>query len=288
MPDLVALAVDSAHQYRLVHQRMDTSLPADGEVRLGSVLLPEGKQISGWTADPLLWATSEPVPGAGGVWLALRDMQEQTGLVPILLAYLNEDAQDRPWDSGELDGGCGLPDVDRLDPAGVLASSWADSLDPEDGSPEQARRVAPFSLRFPGLAPGREELLSPAELAEAVGSLAPARMGLVPAARPADVLALVGFNGTANRYGTPAPLAAVLRSWEQRFGAALLEVGFDHIRLLVQRPPRTLPAAQAAAAEIWAMCDEFWEIEESRPALRNVSDIADYLVGAPFWSMWLD
>jgi Domain of unknown function (DUF4253) len=180
-------------QVSYLGQRMDTSLPADGEVRLGSVLLPEGKQISGWTADPLLW-----------------------------------------------------------------------------------------------VAPGQEEVLSPAELAQAVGSIASARIGLVPAPRPADVLALVGFNGTANRYGPPAPLAAVLRSWEQRFGAALLEVGFGHIRLLVQRPPRTLPAARAAAAEIWAMCDEFWAIEESRPALRNVSDIADYLVGAPFWSLWLD
>jgi Domain of unknown function (DUF4253) len=267
---------------------MNASLPADGGVRLGSVLLPEGKQISGWTGDPLLWATSEPVPHAGSVWLALHDMQEQTGLVPILLAGLSEHEPDRPWDSGELDGGCGLPEVDRLDPADVLASTWADSLDPEDDSPEQAQRVAPFSLRFPGLAPGQEEVLSPVELAQAVGSLAPARVGLVRAAHPADVLALVGYNGTANRYGTSAPLVAVLRSWEQRFGAVLLEVGFDHVRLLVERPPRALPVAQAAAAEIWAMCDEFWAIEESHRALRNVSDIADCLIGAPFWSLWLD
>jgi Domain of unknown function (DUF4253) len=92
----------------------------------------------------------------------------------------------------------------------------------------------------------------------------------------------------ANRYGTSAPLVAVLRSWEQRFGVVLLEVGFDHVRLLVERPPRALPVAQAAAAEIWAMCDEFWAIEESHRALRNVSDIADCLIGAPFWSLWLD
>jgi Domain of unknown function (DUF4253) len=267
---------------------MNASLPADGGVGLGSVLLPEGKQIPGWAGDPLLWATSEPVPHAGSVWLALHAMQEQTGLVPILLAGPSEYEPDRPWDSGELDGGCGLPEVDRLDPAEVLASSWADSLDPEDDSPEQAQRVAPFSLRFPGLAPVQEEALSSAELAQAVGSLASARIGLVPAARSSDVLAQVGYNGTANRYENPAPLSVVLRSWEQRFGAALLEVGYDHIRLLVRRPPRTPPAAQAVAAEIWAMCDEFWAIEEPRNALRNVSDIADYLIGAPFWSLWLD
>jgi hypothetical protein len=32
------------------------------------------------------------------------------------------------------------------------------------------------------------------------------------------VLALVGYNGTANGYGTPELLSAVLRSWEDRFG----------------------------------------------------------------------
>jgi hypothetical protein len=101
------------------------------------------------------------------------------------------------------------------------------------------------------------------------------------------VLALVGYNGTVNRYGTPAQLTSVLRSWEQRFGATLLEVGFDHIRLLISRPPRVLPAAQAAAAEIWAMCDEFWKTTHG-PALCTVSEIADYIIDAPFWSLWLD
>jgi Domain of unknown function (DUF4253) len=54
----------------------------------------------------------------------------------------------------------------------------------------------------------------------------------VPAARPADVLALVGYNGTANGYSTPEVLSAVLRSWEDRSGAVLVEVGFDRIRML--------------------------------------------------------
>ena len=72
------------------------------------------------------------------------------------------------------------------------------------------------------------------------------------------MLALVGFNGTGNGYGTPELLSAVLRSWEDRFGAALIEVGFDHIRMLVRRPPRTVPDAQAVAAELYVMCDEFW------------------------------
>jgi hypothetical protein len=123
-------------------------------------------------------------------------------------------------------------------------------------------------------------------VAAALGTLEPARIGLVPAVRPADVLALTGYNGTVNRYGTPEGLSAVLRSWEDRFGAMLLEVGFAHIKLLVLRPPRSQPAAEAAAAEIWAISDEF--STPDRRGMNEVSQIAAHIVGAPFWRLWLD
>ena len=48
----------------------------------------------------------------------------------------------------------------------------------------------------------------------------------------------------------------MLRSWEDRFGARLLQVGFDEIRLLAERPPRTLQAALHVAAEHCAFGDE--------------------------------
>jgi hypothetical protein len=72
-----------------------------------------------------------------------------------------------------------------------------------------------------------------------LGSLPAARIGLVPADRPADVLPLIGWKGAVNGFATPLPIAAVLRLWEDRFGARLLEVGFDVIRLLADRPART-------------------------------------------------
>jgi len=61
-------------------------------------------QITNWREEPLLWATSAPVAGAGLTWLELRDLHEQTGPVPILLAYLHGGAEGRPWDSGEQAG----------------------------------------------------------------------------------------------------------------------------------------------------------------------------------------
>jgi hypothetical protein len=96
--------------------------------------------------------------------------------------------------------------VDRLDVATVLAEQWAGGVpDAEEleGDPEWFAMAAPYGQQFPGLAPAQAKALTEAEVARALGWFGPARIGLVPASRPADVLALVGYNGTVNRYGTP-------------------------------------------------------------------------------------
>lgn len=269
---------------------MMADVPPDGPVRLGPVELPAGRQLSGWDdAGPRLWATSEPVPNAGRVWEVLAGLHQETGLVPILLAFLDEGHQGRPWDEGELNHRCDVAAVDRLDAATVLADSWDAVVPGADEFDEEAvEMLAPYGLRFPGLAPGQAESLTEAELARALGWFESARVGLVPAARPADVLAQVGYNGTINRYGTPDRLSAVLRSWEDRFGAVLIEVGFAHVRLLARRPPRTLRDAQAVAAELWAMCDEFWLAAESDEVAGDIRELAGYLLDSPVWSLWLD
>jgi hypothetical protein len=65
----------------------------------------------------------------------------------------------------------------------------------------------------------------------------------------ADVLPLIG---RSHNWGA-LEHAAVLRSWEDRFGARLLQVGFDEIWLLAERPPRTLQTAEHVAAEHYAL-----------------------------------
>jgi hypothetical protein len=139
-----------------------------------------------------------------------------------------------------------------------------------------------FGTRFPGLAPAIEEELDPELMRRAVMQYTrPARMGLVPAARPADILPRLGWAGACN-HRTASELTVVLRSWEDRFGARLLEVGFDDIRLLVSRPPQTLAAAQPIAAEHFAFSDE------AHKGLRGVGAIARALVNNPFWDFWWD
>jgi hypothetical protein len=271
---------------------VNAEVPADGPVRLGSVQLPPGTRLDGGDNDgPLLWATSAPVPNAGRVWHELTEMHPATGLVPILLGFLDGGQEGRPWDAGELDDRCSLALVDQLDAAAVIAQSWADSVPVEeefDDDPELAAMLAPYGAQFPGLARGQDKELTEAELARALSFFGAARIGLVPASRPADVLALAGYNGTVNRYGTPEVLSAAMRSWEDRFGAVLVEVGFAYIRLLAKRPPRSWPDAQAVAAELWSLSDEFWLIDRDDRAVHEVGTIAQSVLEAPVWSLWLD
>lgn len=260
-------------------------VPEDGEVQLDSVLLPTGRQIlAERSGDPVAWATDQAIPDAGPTWFQLSRMLRNTGLVPFMLSGLHGSTE-RPWDTGEFTDPVDISELDRMDPGKVLESMWNNWLDPDEPEDEDIggqEMRAPFSRRFPGLAPAVDQPLSVTAINAAVDSLPPARIGLVPASRPADVLPRIGWTGAINRYPTALPLAVVLRSWEDRFGARLLQVGFADIRLLVTRPPRSEDIAQRIAAEHYAFCDE------SGDGLKDVRGIAASLVDARFWDLWWD
>ena len=226
------------------------TLPEDGELRLGAVVLPPGRRIvpQEGPGEPVAWVTTQPVQDPGRVWSALSDAYLETGLVPVVLT---DGEQDEDFFFSAPDD---LAELDRLDAASVLGISLAP---PEDGK------------------------LSMAEHQQVLGSLPPAPIGLVPARRPADVLPAVGWR-TIDRFPTSLPIAAVLRSWEARFGARLLDVGPGaQIRLLVERPPRSTEAAQRVAAEHFAFCDEC-----AGQGLHDIPGIAASLVDAPVWTCW--
>jgi len=260
------------------------SLPQDGDVRLGAVTLPAGRRIVPehpvhGPSDPVAWVTTEPVPDAGLAWSALSDASPQTGLVPILLTETERDAQFFFW------GPTDLTALDDLDAAEVLVGLWDRRMPSDDELDSDYLAVirGPFSSQFPGLAPGEDTKLSMAQLHEFLRWLPAAPIGLVPAARPADVLPTVGWT-TTDQFQTSLPIAAILRSWEARFGARLLTVGPGaQIQLLVERPPRTTEAAQAIAAEHFGFCDEC-----AGQGLRDIPKITDSLVNAPTWTFWWD
>ena len=108
----------------------------------------------------------------------------------------------------------------------------------------------------------------------------------MPAARAADVLALTGWSTFGQYRDQPNGvwIGSVLRSWEDRFSARLLNVGPGaEIRLLVERPPRTRGTAEKIAAEHSVFCDEC-----AGQGLRDIRQIANSLVGASFWTFWWD
>jgi len=226
------------------------TLPDEGELRLGAVMLPPGRRIvpQEGPGEPVAWVTTQPVPDPGLIWSALSDAHLETGLVPVVLT---DGEKDEDFFFAAPDD---LAELDHLDAADVLGTR---------------------------LAPHEAGKLSMAECQQVLGSLSPAPIGLIPARRPADVLPTVGWR-TTGRFPTSLPIAAVLRSWEARFGARLLDVGPGaQIRLLVERPPRSTEAAERVAAEHLAFCGE-----SAGQGLHDISGLAASLVNAPVWTCW--
>ena len=270
-------------------------LPDEGPVRIGPVTLPPGMLVTGWHGGDhhVAWATVDPVPGSGQVWAALAELHPQTGLVPIQLDGLSGDTR-RPWDNGEFVLPENPRDADSVDVGAFLKSGWRCWVPPPDeDDPEWIEALRPFTREWPGLAPPGRTPLTPAERRHALDVVLPrirvahrataeARIGLVAADRPADVPAVIGWEPLYPRGESLLPLTAVLRSWEDRFGARVIDVGFADLRLLVERPPRTLEAAQRLAAEQVVLADDCID------GARDIPNTAARLQDGSVWTFWWD
>jgi len=203
--------------------------------------------------------------------------------VPFLLSGMGGE---RSWEVYEFDDPVDISGLGGVDVGAVLERGWRGLVGPDDEDwGEQVMRASygPFSVTFPGMAPAEDTPLSAQQLDAVLGSLPPARIGLAAAGRPADVLARIGWVFAWNWDSGPLEIAAVLRSWEDRLGARLLQVGFAEIRLLAERPPRTLQAAEHVAAEHCAFCDGC-----AGKFLRDIPGVATELLATPIWTFWWD
>lgn len=207
--------------------------------------------------------------------LWITDAHPRTGLWPLVLTGMPTEPE-RPWSNGELDP-VPVTDVDAVDAAALLAEAWRECF-VVDGAVEPS--MAPFGPEFPGLQPA----LPGARAGTPAAPVVPAggRLGLVRCSRPADAVALVGWLGAVNVHGS-AQVAAVLRSWEERYGAVVAAVGFDTLTLVLPHPP-VGPRAEWAAAEIVAFCpDALWQ-----SGLDTVGEVAAQLAARPQWDLWFD
>jgi hypothetical protein len=181
-------------------------LPGEGEYRVGSLTLPAGRPITGNDKrDHVAGATADPVPESGRVWAALSELHPQTGLVPIQLDGLSGDTR-RPWDSGEFMRPEDPRGADGLDVGDLLQFAWCAWVPhPFWDNPEYVEMRSPFTLEWPGLAAPERAPLTAAErqhaldvvlprIRQAYGATPEARIGLVAADRPADVLIVIGWD----------------------------------------------------------------------------------------------
>jgi hypothetical protein len=193
------------------------------------------------------------------------------------------------WDVGEFDP-ASVADVDALDPRQVLETGWDDGVVPMNNPwPPGTGPPAPFDPTFPGLTgPGG---LTSMPCRVNLPSGARARIGLVSCRRPVDAVALIGWTGAIDV--RPAmEVSAVLRSWENRFGAILVGLAFATMTLLVTRRPTEDADVVQLAADVAAFCpDALWQPEEQwpyEPRDATLRALGRVLVREPVWRLWFD
>ena len=251
---------------------VSVDLPEDGELRLGGVRLPAGRQRFGEDPEdgPVIWTTDDVLAAPGLLWQDVEAPARERGLSAVILDDLHA-GDGRPWESNEL-GPADAGDVADQDPWDVFRERWkmyvpVGSLPPQDRprlglsdrfmppvDPEEddseatamfLKQVSPWGVQFPGLALAVREEVSQEAIASALQGAEPGRIGLVAVERAADIPFRIGWWGGSNYFMAsaeeqkegPALLSVMMRSWEDRFGAHLLRLGFDTMTFLVSRPP---------------------------------------------------
>lgn len=262
----------------------------------GAPSLPDGLPPGRWvTPDPtfaedgavtgsVLWVSDHPVPAAGQQWRRLMAVHPDTGLWPLLLTGLYSDPN-RPWHTGELEP-VALPGTDAASADRVLARLWNSAF---GGTPEDfdwgADEPSPAGP-WPGLAAAPTTLAGDPDgeagaLALELGGAGDRMIGLVPAGSGGAALAACGWLGAVN-HTSVADIAVIVGSWEERFGARLVGVGFDTLDLSVAAPPTTPAAALSVAAEHYAFCPD------NIGGAEQLDEYAAALVGCRHWGFWWD
>ncbi|MFI6496744.1 DUF4253 domain-containing protein [Nonomuraea typhae] len=256
---------------------------ADGGMgRRLALAMPGGELVwpdPGFTQQavrPAFWMSDEPVTGPE--WAAFRAEHARSGLWPVLL---DESAQ--PWAAGQV-----VPDdatqIEHFTAEGFMAEVWQEWV--AQVPPDALAELEPFGALCPGLAPPGALVAEPGAVADWYAGQLAARgmpLGLAAVDRGADTLAVMGWQGALHHNEWMVPLAAVVRSWEDRFGARVVSLGFNTLDVSVAAPPADLEHALHVAAEHWAFCPD--------NVVQGPGDLfgyAEQLVGAHAWSFWWD
>ncbi|MEV1084024.1 DUF4253 domain-containing protein [Streptomyces sp. NPDC050211] len=256
----------------------------------GRLVVPSARFTGPGTPEPALWVSDEPLPEAeaGHRWGELLQRHRVTGLWPLLLGALTDPRSGtlRPWHNGEL---APVPAAasDEVDLEERCVTEWEDMV--EGMGPGEMPYPA-----WPGMAPAAgpdgddgdpdERAVALAGSPQAMSALLPGSghgpyLGLVAAPDGATAVTACGWRPEVGS----ETIAAMVRSWQQRFGVRLCSLGgVATIAMTVARPPRTPEHALRVAAEHIASCPDLLQIHD------DFDTYAAGLVDTPVWTLWWD
>lgn len=201
--------------------------------------LPEGEVVNG-----RYWLSDERLDGAGELWSLIAGRFGETKLWPVLVdgSPFNDDW---PWvDEPAFYTPTDDASIGAVDVRGLLNERWKAAWIP-GRSPIGAELAR--ATRSPG-AP----LETPGRTSETV----PRRLLLVPVARPSDAVGAIGWEPFDM---SSAEASAVVRSWEERFGAVL--VALAPKSMVVRFPFDLATASVELAAELYAFAPDIMASE---------------------------
>jgi hypothetical protein len=262
--------------------------PGDAAGHVLELDLPPGRLVAPQGSEPgtapAYWLSDEPVNP--DLWVRLRQAHAGSGLWPVLADRWPGDPP-QPLVAGMVSPQL-VADIDRQNPGEVLAAWWREWI--EDGESDDeydSRELEPFGRVWPGLAPSDNRVgQAPDEFADQFvrdHDDGTSQMLLVPAARSADVVTALGCPVPVNHTEDLTQLSAVLRSWEDRFGARVIQLSFDTLVLAVAAPPASAEHAEQVGAEHLAFCPD--NIIQGPGTIRAY---AAEVRGKDLWSFWWD
>jgi Domain of unknown function (DUF4253) len=238
-------------------------VPPSGAPTIAGIDLPAGIACP-HDRPPAYWRTVEPVEDPGRLTSPLAEAFARTGLWPLLYAW--EEEPEHYWF-----GGPGVSDDLPVDIEEVMRSQW-ESWKQATWGPK------PIFPEFPGLAEAQATSADGAsgdpfalvndDARRASWDPMPSLL-LVPCRRPADILAVLGWDFSQMPH---ALMTALLRSWEERFAAVPVEIDLATIVLNIGRPPQTEAQAERLVAEFAAVC-EFSVHEDEADWLHRTASV---------------
>ncbi len=195
-------------------------VPPEGTPTVAGLRLPLGIRLP--EVGPVsYWGSIEPLDDPGAFTAPLVAAFPQTGLWPLLWAW-----EDEP-PSGYATGHADLDQLGTVD-----AEDFLRRLGGEDFEGLAAPSTLPDALADP--------------FAEINDKPEPRWLLLVPCNRPADVAAVLDWQYS---FVAHAAITALLRSWEERFGAVPVEFSPSELTLHAIAPPTTQEQERLLAVE---------------------------------------